>query len=92
MLCSNLDADDNISWVPRAGNAPKAGTNRSYTEWGPARALRLSYRHTFNRLHEALHLKQPPVRPLRPQPLRDDHSFAFKDRLMPSPWRRARRR
>lgn len=28
--------------------------------WGPARALRLSYRHTFERLHEELHEKQPP--------------------------------
>jgi hypothetical protein len=57
----NLDADDNTSWVPLAGAAPKAGTNRSYSSWGPARALRLSYRHTFNRLHEALHAPAQPV-------------------------------
>ncbi len=55
----NFDADDNISWVPRAGNLPKVGTNRSYTSWGKARALRLSYRHTFNRLHDVLHTAQP---------------------------------
>jgi len=55
----NYDADDNISWVPYSGDMPKMGSNRSFTSWGKARALRLSYRHTFNRLHEALHTAQP---------------------------------
>ena len=33
--------------------------NTTATTWGPARALRLSNRHTFNRLHEVLHEQHP---------------------------------
>lgn len=52
----NYDADDNISWIPRNGTTTTAGRT-DLGIWGPARALRLSYRHTFNRLHEKLHPK-----------------------------------
>jgi len=50
----NYDYDDNTSWVPRNGTqtTPVKG---DLSVWGPARALRLSYRHTFDRLHEKLH-------------------------------------
>ena len=54
----NYDKDDNLSWVPRA---PSPGANPTgrwpYTaNWtfGPARSNRLSYRHTYARLHEVL--------------------------------------
>ena len=50
----NYDYDDNVSWIPRNGTA-EDGLRADLTIWGPARALRLSYRHTFNRLHESLH-------------------------------------
>ena len=52
----NYDYDDNVSWIPRNGTA-EDGLHADLTIWGPARALRLSYRHTFNRLHESLHPK-----------------------------------
>lgn len=55
----NFDADDNISWVPYPGDTSEVGGDRSSSSWGKARALRLSYRHTFNRLHDALHTAQP---------------------------------
>jgi hypothetical protein len=54
----NYDQDDNTSWVPQEAS----GT------WGKARALRLSYRHTFNRLHmECVHpgAEPPPSSPLQ---------------------------
>lgn len=59
----NYDRDDNISWVPvspgrkanPAGNWPH-NVIANWT-WGPARALRLSYRHTYERLHQTLHGK-----------------------------------
>jgi len=59
----NYDRDDNVSWVPvlpgkqanPAGNWPH-DVITNWT-WGPARALRLSYRHTYQRLHETLHGK-----------------------------------
>ena len=49
-LCS-YDADDNISWVPFKGT----GSNLSSWQWGGARSLRVSYQHTFERLHQLLH-------------------------------------
>eukprot|EP01047_Picozoa_sp_COSAG01_P010289 COSAG01_NODE_433_length_17113_cov_23.009757_6_plen_245_part_00 len=54
----NYDQDDNISWVPLAS------ADGSSVKWGKARALRLSYRHTFNRLHmECVHPGSPPPPP-----------------------------
>ena len=47
----NYDMDDNISWVPFRGT----GSNLSSWRWGPARSLRVSYQHTFERLHQLLH-------------------------------------
>ena len=48
--------DDNTSWIPVNGSGRSAGsTNYSSWTWGPSRALRLSYRHTYARLHEVLH-------------------------------------
>jgi len=48
--------DDNTSWIPVNGSGRSAGiSNYSTWTWGPARALRLSYRHTYERLHEVLH-------------------------------------
>lgn len=49
----NYDRDDGLSWVPINGSG--SPPNYSNWSWGPARALRLSYRHTFNRLHQLLH-------------------------------------
>jgi hypothetical protein len=57
----NYDKDDNISWVPLASST----AGNSSVKWGKARALRLSYRHTFNRLHmECVHpgSEEPPSR------------------------------
>jgi len=45
----NYDADDGVSWVPHASSGNGANV------WGPARAVRVSYRHTFNRLHKVFH-------------------------------------
>lgn len=57
----NYDADDGVSWVPINGSGSLwLPVLPADTEWGPARALRLSYRHTFYRLHQTLHLEQPP--------------------------------
>ena len=53
----NYDTDDGISWVPvncTAKNSSKCG-NYTQWSWGKARALRLSYRHTYERLHQLLH-------------------------------------
>lgn len=48
--------DDQQSWIPVNGSGRSAGlSNYSNWAWGPARALRLSYRHTYERLHEVLH-------------------------------------
>jgi len=48
--------DDNTSWIPVNGSGRSAGSqNYSSWTWGPSRALRLSYRHTYSRLHEVLH-------------------------------------
>ena len=48
--------DDQHSWIPVNGSGRSAGrTNYSSWVWGPARALRFSYRHTYARLHEVLH-------------------------------------
>ena len=48
--------DDNTSWIPVNGSGRSAGsTNYSSWTWGASRALRLSYRHTFSRLHQVLH-------------------------------------
>jgi hypothetical protein len=55
----NYDADDGVSWVPRNGSGDLKLPPPNGTVWGPARALRLSYRHTFGRLHEVLHTRQP---------------------------------
>jgi hypothetical protein len=54
----NFDADDGTSWVPV----------NSSNDWGPARALRLSYRHTYDRLHETLHLDAGRVGTTRAEP------------------------
>ena len=55
----NYDADDGVSWVPVNCTAPEpdcgATANVSGWSWGPARALRVSYRHTFGRSHRVLH-------------------------------------
>ena len=48
----NYDRDDGVSFVPVNGTK---GANYSTWSWGVARALRLSYRHTFGRLHGVLH-------------------------------------
>ena len=40
--------------VPKSGTVVD-GLHDDLTVWGTARAIRLSYRHTFNRLHERLH-------------------------------------
>ena len=56
----NYDFDDHVSWIPTDGTRINGSSSQSLTIWGPARALRLSYRHTYNRLHEVLHLQQPP--------------------------------
>jgi hypothetical protein len=52
----NYDADDGVSWIPRnkSTNEEESAGN-DLDVWGPARALRISYRHTFQRLHEILH-------------------------------------
>lgn len=54
----NYDKDDGISWVPlapRAGAEPHgAWPHTANWTWGAARANRLSYRHTYARLHEVL--------------------------------------
>lgn len=56
----NFDRDDGVSFVPVNGSK---GSNYSTWVWGRARALRLSYRHTYARLHEVLHARQtPPAR------------------------------
>ena len=52
----NYDRDDGVSFVPINGS--KHDANLSTWSWGPARALRLSYRHTFSRLHDLLHTQQ----------------------------------
>ena len=53
----NYDADDGVSWVPVNCTAKNASRCADYAQWswGAARALRLSYRHTYERLHELLH-------------------------------------
>ena len=48
----NLDADDGLSWIPNVAATATATTSRA---WGPARSMRLAYRHTLNRLHTLLH-------------------------------------
>eukprot|EP00038_Savillea_parva_P010156 m.188310 g.188310 ORF g.188310 m.188310 type:complete len:848 (+) comp17384_c0_seq1:177-2720(+) len=57
----NYNADDGVSWVPVNSTS---GNSKDLDIYGPARALRLSYRHTFNRLHELFHSnhqqKMPP--------------------------------
>ena len=58
----NYEADDGVSWIPVNGSGALhlLAANTTATTWGPARALRLSNRQTFNRLHEVLHEQQPP--------------------------------
>ena len=52
----HFEQDDLASWIPVNGSGRSAGSsNYSSWEWGPARALRLSYRHTYERLHKVLH-------------------------------------
>jgi len=58
----NYDADDGLSWVP-INSSSGAGLDI----FGPARAVRLSYRHTFNRLHELLHPRDAVGKPNGPQ-------------------------
>lgn len=57
----NYNADDGVSWVPVNSTS---GNSKDLDIYGSARALRLSYRHTFNRLHELFHSnhqqKMPP--------------------------------
>jgi hypothetical protein len=56
----NYNADDGVSWVP----INSSGAHGSALDvFGPARALRLSYRHTFNRLHEVLHAEGRTTQP-----------------------------
>ena len=55
----NYDRDDNTSWVPLAPQkgAPNPHGNWPHLErwtWGKARSNRLSYRHTYARLHGVL--------------------------------------
>ena len=54
--CLGAGQDDGASWIPVNGSGRSAGsTNYSSWVWGPARALRLSYRHNYGRLHGVLH-------------------------------------
>ena len=71
----NYDYDDNTSWVPRNGSQ-LTPTKGDLSVWGPARALRLSYRHTFHRLHEVLHPSSVAGNHSAPRPR------AQKDRMM----------